>query len=83
MRELLSNHFLSVTLKDENGKKIDIDLPLNLFEERINELIEDEIDNNDLISDTVDIKPVSLTLTGGIGRDVLINTKEALLIPHY
>lgn len=83
MRELLSNHFLSVTLKDKNGKKIEVDLPLDLFEDRINELLEGEIDSNDEISDKDNIKPVALTLTGGLGRDVLINTKEALTIPSY
>lgn len=73
MKDLLLNHFLSVTLEEKSGKKIEVDLPLALFEDRINELVESEIDSNSEISDE-DSKPVSLRLTGGIGRDVLINT---------
>jgi hypothetical protein len=78
MKELLLNHFLSVTLKDKSGNKINIDLPLELFEDRINELVEGEIDCNDEISDKDSNKPIALTLIGGIGREVLINTKEGI-----
>lgn len=80
MKELLSNHFLTVTLEDKSGKKIDVDLPLELFEGRINELVESEIDCNDEVSDKESNKPVALKLTGGIGREVLINTKEGVVV---
>ena len=76
MQKLLLNHFLSVTLQDKNGKKTNIDLPLELFEDRINELIDGEIDCNEKLSDQDEYNPVALKLTGGIGREVLINTKE-------
>ena len=53
MRELLMQHSLVFKIKPKNGEEIDIKLPIELLEDRMYELLQMEIDDNDTFTDKI------------------------------